>query len=109
AGDARRRGRRGGRWIARGPGRARARGRDRARRRRSRRIRRPRPAPPRPHPAAIVGLVPLFSNAPVVAVRLHGFPSVAQAVVPLLLVLPFFHYVVVLRPPVLVAPALPPL
>jgi O-antigen ligase len=61
----------------------------------------------RPDSAAIVGLVALFSNAAVVAVRLHGFPSVAHAVVPLLLVLPFFHYVVVLRRPVLVAPVLP--
>lgn len=60
----------------------------------------------RPDSATIVGLVALFSNAAVVAVRLHGFPSVAQALVPLLLAVPFFYYVVVLRRPVLVTPVL---
>ena len=61
----------------------------------------------RPDAATLIGLVVLFSNAAVVAVRLHGFPAVAHAIVPLLLAVPFFYYVVVLRRPVLVAPVLP--
>jgi O-antigen ligase len=61
----------------------------------------------RPESATLVGLVVLFSNAEVIAVRLHGFPYVAHAAVPLLLGVPFFYYVVVRRRPVLATPVLP--
>lgn len=49
----------------------------------------------------------LFTNAPVVASRFHGVPSIVGAGVAGLLFIPLFHQIVILRKPLVIVPMLP--
>ena len=49
----------------------------------------------------------LFTNAPVVASRFHGLPSILVAAVAGLLLIPLVHQIVVLKKPLIIVPTLP--
>lgn len=61
------------------------------------------------HPdfATLVVVAIVYSNAAVVAVKFHGVPPTATALVPMLLMLPLAYHVAVRRQPLTITPALP--
>lgn len=61
----------------------------------------------RPEFATLAVLALLYSNAAVLAVTYHGMPAFISAAVPMLLVAPLVHLLLVRREPLVVTPALP--
>ena len=60
----------------------------------------------RPQLATLFVLAVLYSNAAAISVQLHGVPYPVAALLPLLLVVPLAHVLVVRREPLVVTPAL---
>jgi hypothetical protein len=61
----------------------------------------------RPEIATLVVLAVLYSNAAVLAVTYHGMPAFISAAVPMLLLAPLFHLLLIQRQPFILAKPLP--
>lgn len=61
----------------------------------------------RPDAATLLILALIYSNAVVVAVRFHGVPELISLVLPVVLIVPAAHYLLVQRRPVVLTPTAP--